>query len=82
MSPRRRRNTVHGHGEWCVERRQALTFSAGLDLLSPAEDVVGREGDAKYVGRDEANLRGVESNITDENAVDAREEPSLPALLA
>lgn len=64
------------------ENREALKLAAGFDLLAPAENVVGIECDTKHVGWNEAQLGGVERDFADQNAVDGREEPSLPALLA
>lgn len=81
-SRRRRENNIPGRGGKVDERRKSVPFPTGIDLLSPSENVPGIEGNAEHVGGNEASLRCVEGNVADENAVDAREEPSLPAFLA
>ncbi|MFZ1007635.1 MAG: hypothetical protein WAN65_12410 [Candidatus Sulfotelmatobacter sp.] len=47
--------------------------------LAPGAKVYRIEGDAKYVRRNEAELRGLESDDADDGAIDRRKNPPLPA---
>ena len=78
----KRGSSMHGRCACVDESGEAGKLAAGFDLPAPAENVIGVESDAKHIGGNEAKLRCVESDIADHDAIDARDEPSLPALLA
>jgi hypothetical protein len=47
--------------------------------LAPGAKVYRIEGDAEYIRRNEAKLRGPESDDADDGAIDRRKNPALPA---
>ena len=55
---------------------QSSSMSFGL---APGAKVYRIEGDAEYIRRNEAKLRGPESDDADDGAIDRRKNPALPA---
>ncbi len=54
----------------------------GLLFWAPVDEVAGVEGDAKEVGGDESELGGADADDADDGAIDSRNDPALPKLLA
>ena len=49
---------------------------------APVDEVAGVEGDAQEVGRNEAELSGLDADHADDGAIDGGYDPALPELLA
>jgi hypothetical protein len=66
-------------------RRNKITgtrcASASLGF-APGAEIYRVERNAKHVGRNEAELRGAESDHADDSAVDSGQNPALPTTLA
>ena len=62
------------------ERFAALGVGACGSILEPRPDVDCVYSDAKQVGGNEAKLRSVESNCTNNEAIDDRENKAEPEL--
>jgi hypothetical protein len=60
---------------------RSRSASVGLGF-APGAEIYGVERDAEHVGRNEAELRGAESDHADDCAVDSGQNPALPATLA
>jgi len=54
----------------------------GVLFGAPVEQIAGVEGDAKEVGRDEAELGGADADDADDGTVDSGDDPALPELFA
>ena len=73
---------VRGRGTRINAGTKPVELAMRFDLFAPVQNIVRIKSDAKQVGRNESELRGVDSNIADQNAVDRSYQPTLPALLA
>lgn len=51
-------------------------------LGAPVDEVAGVKGDTEEIGRNEAELSGLDADHADDGAIDGGNDPALPELLA
>ena len=49
---------------------------------APVDEVAGVQGDAEKIGGNETELRGADTNDTNDSAIEGGNDPTLPELLA
>ena len=53
-----------------------------LLFWAPVDEVAGVQGDAEKIGGNETELRGADTNDTNDSAIEGGNDPTLPELLA